>query len=372
MENQNFPEGIRAWKEYLEGLTADKIVWNYHWFPSKEVIYMSTFRPFIVLMGLRGVQPYVPLRVMRQFGRRQHIPPVEDMKEFMYEFLPDIPLRKTEILKIWGGCVLSGFDHMVEDRDKGEVDYWYLPWFHDQPPPKAMPERSAREPVDREAEIEVRIKQARREEEENYQSTLHVLNNDLERAREELVHHEAKFEARIRLVRKEIERKNHVAMHALQEDLDIIAGAMEQQSSDFEKEKASLISTQSKLQAQLKASMEREREIARRFTTFQKEVEAKENQWMTERQALHYQIDDLHEREEDLKHTIRTTQHCVRNCHKSMIEARGEVLQLSETLINVYAKYLHQGDENLGRQARALAPHLPKALSRIYSSLRED
>ncbi|KAM3376280.1 hypothetical protein P3S68_014995 [Capsicum galapagoense] len=154
-------------------------------------------------------------RVMRQFGRRQHIPPVEDMKEFMYEFLPDIPLRKTEILKIWGGCVLSGFDHMVEDRDKGEVDYWYLPWFHDQPPPKAMPERSAREPVDREAEIEVRIKQARREVEENYQSTPHVLNNDLERAKEELVHHEVRFEARIRLARKEIERENRVAMHAL-------------------------------------------------------------------------------------------------------------------------------------------------------------
>ncbi|KAM3363012.1 hypothetical protein P3S68_017866 [Capsicum galapagoense] len=69
---------------------------------------------------------------------------------------------------------------------------------------------------------------------------------------------------------------------------------MEQQLSDFEKEKASRISTQSKLQAQLKAFMEREREIARCFTTFQKEVEAKENQWMTKRQVLHYQINDLH------------------------------------------------------------------------------
>ena len=70
-----------------------------------------------------------------------------------------------------------------------------------------------------------------------------------------MVHHEAKFEARIRSARKEIERENRVAMHALQEDLDIVAGAMEQQSSDFEKEKASLISTQSKLQAQLKACL---------------------------------------------------------------------------------------------------------------------
>ena len=63
---------------------------------------MSTFRSFIVLMGLRGVQPYMPLRVMRQLGRRQFIPPNEDMREFMYEFHPNIPLRQSEIFMIWG------------------------------------------------------------------------------------------------------------------------------------------------------------------------------------------------------------------------------------------------------------------------------
>ena len=61
----SFPKGIEAWKQPLDNLTADKIVWNYHWFPSAE-IYMATFGSFIVLMGLRGVQPYMPLRVRRQ------------------------------------------------------------------------------------------------------------------------------------------------------------------------------------------------------------------------------------------------------------------------------------------------------------------
>lgn len=82
------------------------------------------------------------------------------MQEFMYEFLPNIPFKKYKILKIWGGCILLGFNNTMKDPDKGEVDYWYLPWFCDQLPPEAMPERSVREKVDREAEVDVRIKQA--------------------------------------------------------------------------------------------------------------------------------------------------------------------------------------------------------------------
>ena len=87
---------------------------------------MSTFRSFIVLMGLRGVQPYMPLRVMRQLGRRQFLPPNKDMHEFMYEFHPKVPLRQSEIFKIWEGCILSSPHDMVKDRTRGEVDQAYL------------------------------------------------------------------------------------------------------------------------------------------------------------------------------------------------------------------------------------------------------
>ena len=49
---------------------------------------------------------------------------------------------------------------MVKDRTRGEVDQAYLDWVHDQPLPN-MPEGSIKGPIDREAEIEVKIKQAR-------------------------------------------------------------------------------------------------------------------------------------------------------------------------------------------------------------------
>ena len=55
-----------------------------------------------------------------------------------------------------------------------------------------------------------------------------------------------------------------------------------------------------------------------------------------------------------------------------MDEARVRILQLRDELNNVYARYLHQNDERLGQQARALAPYLPKALAKIYKGLGDD
>ena len=55
-----------------------------------------------------------------------------------------------------------------------------------------------------------------------------------------------------------------------------------------------------------------------------------------------------------------------------MDEARDRILQLRDELNNVYAGYLHQNDERLGQQARALAPYLPKALAKIYKGLGDD
>ncbi|KAG5620794.1 hypothetical protein H5410_006012 [Solanum commersonii] len=48
--------------------------------------------------------------------------------------------------------------------------------------------------------------------------------------------------------------------------------------------------------------------------------------------------------------------------YRPFFEAKGQVLQLTESLIDVYGGYLHRSDESLGQHVRALAPHLPKAL----------
>ena len=131
-----------------------------------------------------------------------------------------------------------------------------------------MPEGSIKWPIDREAEIEVKIKQARLKVERSYKSTLDILSNDLKNAKEELAQRDAIFEVRV--------RKHRSTILTLQEDLGIATGAMEQQEEEYKKEKAQLICAQSGIQTQVKASMERERERARRLMLIRQTVRLRE------------------------------------------------------------------------------------------------
>jgi len=71
---------------------------------------------FLLLMGIRGVQPYVPLRVLRQLGRHQVLPIIEDMKDFVSEVEPEVPLPEELAQKIWDGCLVMGIGTMVKER----------------------------------------------------------------------------------------------------------------------------------------------------------------------------------------------------------------------------------------------------------------
>ena len=112
---------------------------------------------------------------------------------------------------------------MVKDRTRGEVDQAYLDWVHDQPLPN-MPEGSIKGPIDQEAEIEVKIKQAHLKVERSYKSTLDILSNDLKNAKEELAQRDTIFEVRV--------RKHRSTILTLQEDLGIATSAMEQQEEE--------------------------------------------------------------------------------------------------------------------------------------------
>ena len=58
----------------------------------------------------------------------------------------------------------------------------YLDWVHDHLLPKVMPEGSIKGHIDREAEIEVKIKKARLKVERSYNSSLDIQSNDLKNA----------------------------------------------------------------------------------------------------------------------------------------------------------------------------------------------
>ncbi|KAG5619939.1 hypothetical protein H5410_005157 [Solanum commersonii] len=223
--------------------------------------------------------------------------------------------RESKAQKSWGGSRTLSSKPMVDDRVEGEVYPSYLHWFFDQAPSK---------------------------------STVDILNNDLKNAREELTQGDAIFKERVRLIQKRAEKEHQSTIQTLHEDLDIVTGAMEQQEEEYKKEKTLLMHTQARLQNQLKALMGQETDIAKLFTSYQAEVTIERNQWMGEREELYNQIEELQAHEEDLTHMVGTTQEWLKNCHENMEEAKGQVLQLTESLIDVYGGYLHLSDESLG------------------------
>ena len=64
---------------------------------------MSSYRPFFVLTGLRGFQPYIPLRVLCQLGQKEILPNAEDTQNFVWEVAFEDRDRESEAQKIWGG-----------------------------------------------------------------------------------------------------------------------------------------------------------------------------------------------------------------------------------------------------------------------------
>ena len=71
--------------------------------------------------------------------------------------------------------------------------------------------------------------------------------------------------------------------------------------------------------------MEREREIARRFSTYQADCEIERGQRIAERDALHLQIEELQEQRENLTHEVNTAHHWLQNYYDNMDEARDRI-----------------------------------------------
>ncbi|KAK6797568.1 hypothetical protein RDI58_005270 [Solanum bulbocastanum] len=142
---------------------------HYHWFPSDEVTYMSiVHRP-------NGSSRSPALLHATQ----SHVAILIDANFYI-------------LMKICRNSSQDLFYGYQKYLRFGENEYSQVPttgW-----------RIATRGPIDREAEAEVRIKQALLKVEENYRSTLNVLNNDLKNVKEELAQHETTLEARVRLV----------------------------------------------------------------------------------------------------------------------------------------------------------------------------
>lgn len=59
------PKDTIGWVQFFNNLIEDQVQWMFKWFPTDEFIIMSRDVPHLVLIGLKGIYPYAPLKVMR-------------------------------------------------------------------------------------------------------------------------------------------------------------------------------------------------------------------------------------------------------------------------------------------------------------------
>lgn len=102
----NQPGNMKGYMELFDTLRQEDICWVLEWTECHKPALQSSRRKFIPLLGSNGVAPYIPQRVLRQFGRIQGIPPELQTNDFDVIFPhgvcpKEIP-KKLEIAEAWG------------------------------------------------------------------------------------------------------------------------------------------------------------------------------------------------------------------------------------------------------------------------------
>ncbi|KAH0669897.1 hypothetical protein KY285_024037 [Solanum tuberosum] len=273
--------------------------------PAKDVICMSNGISFLVLIGLRGIQPYAPLWVMCQLARVQEIPPNDDMSRFVFDTPPD----------------------------KGRVVPGYLSWFRDPVTFGDVPEGSSRKRKD--------------------QHIIRQLEKELEKAKATIVQQEVHVQR----------GKNHQLedLVAFEELVHYQKGELKRQKEKFEKERSCWMHLHDQLKAQL--------EEHKRKISYCVDIKEGERQMIIERATLRHQLEAAEEREALLRNNLGDHQFWLNNCHENMGRARRQVHQLAKQTSYVIKNHHRMNDSEVAVQARAIVPHLPKVLLNLYETL---
>ncbi|XP_075103084.1 uncharacterized protein LOC142177653 [Nicotiana tabacum] len=157
------PENSVDWVLFFSNLTDDKVHWMFEWFPTSEFIIRSRDVPHLVLIGLRGIYPYAPIRVTRQAGRKQVIPRVSKMVHYKPDFQGGAIPFKCEAQYMWHLKIIVEKDSIEPDRYYASHVYFYLSWLDDDVAGEVEPgiDRENRV-IDDAAEAQVKYKRLRK------------------------------------------------------------------------------------------------------------------------------------------------------------------------------------------------------------------
>lgn len=154
----------------------------FEWFPTEEFIARSRDAPFLILIGLRGTYPYVPLQVMRQAGRKQVIPRVDKISHLRADFQNDDSPHKCQSQHMWHYKIVMEKDTIVPNRYHVGCTPFYYGWLEDNWDGLGKPGFvQGHRIIDEKAEAQVKCNQLRKRirESESEHREIHKSNKKL-------------------------------------------------------------------------------------------------------------------------------------------------------------------------------------------------
>nr|XP_016490777.1 PREDICTED: uncharacterized protein LOC107810502 [Nicotiana tabacum] len=133
-----YPVGVTAWIESLGLRTNGNVLWAYLWLPLDDILVGCLMQPFLMLIGLKCVRSYTPIRVMRQLGRRQEEPPTLNLRRHIINFSKKAA-DEIRYVQYWNNAKRMKKNTLVKDVGRPECTQEYLIWLQSIPPGVSTP-----------------------------------------------------------------------------------------------------------------------------------------------------------------------------------------------------------------------------------------
>lgn len=134
----SLPVEVNAWIEFLESRIDDNVLWTYLWLRPKVILVGFSIHPVLVLLGLNYTRPYTPLRVMRQLGRVQDVPPIVDFQQDV-EYFRDQARGEIKYEQLWSNATWQGMDTLRTGLDNLGYTQGYGIWLQSIPRGVSIP-----------------------------------------------------------------------------------------------------------------------------------------------------------------------------------------------------------------------------------------
>ncbi|KAK4723565.1 hypothetical protein R3W88_026344 [Solanum pinnatisectum] len=157
------------WAQIFSELREDDIQWMFNRFISKDIIVRGHRQLVLPLPGIRGIRPYAPIRVLRQFERVQTTPLNAYYRIYVFDIEDDRVHEASEMLREWKKA----------DRFNTGYDKTYKAWLKDDIQGISFPVPNIYRSVeDKESKTLIELREVKKEAQEMYKKFLRKQEED--------------------------------------------------------------------------------------------------------------------------------------------------------------------------------------------------